>query len=514
MIRTLTALLALLASASALEAQDLPGNPVAEAARALGKSGLKDGPPPKESPTAFKSDGTRRVVATYVKQLGDDDAQRKALEEAILKVLENYEKLTLVDGARPDAANALAFSVALHYAVAKEADLDDEARAALLGKLQASFDVPAVRGASDAQKQEHYEWSMCSAATLLSMAALAETAEAKAGLKKLARVQILAMIGADVDRLTMRGKEVTLKGTGGALVEGFTFTAPQGWTSDQVWHVRKKQDSNSDSYSTAHVRFPPSIEAARDAGVALRDLWKEAVPAELAGRHSGMVYRRYVGDGLPAFFIFGAGREKNRKSDSLFTLYLLDLGDRWQPVVVAQTYDDPHSFSETIIGMMASLSYAGTAALAEEILATLRCPAAKGRPLVSKEALVGNYGYGSSANLQWENIYTGATSMTVVSYGGTLDLKADGTFDYSFQGASGQVGALKFATDKDQGTWDVKGDQVILTSKNGKERVHRFAGLTSFSDGVKVAVLISRKDVTPNGVNMGDRSDWYSTKKN
>ena len=66
--------------------------------------------------------------------------------------------------------------------------------------------------------------------------------------------------------------------------------------------------------------------------------------------------------------------------------------------------------------MLASTSYAATAELAERFIATLRCPAAKGRPLVVKDALVGDYSYGSSSSLQWENIYTGATSMTKSSW--------------------------------------------------------------------------------------------------
>ena len=498
-----------------LLAQALPGNPVAEAARAVGRSGFKDAAPPETSPTRFRSDGTRRLVAAYARQVGDDEAQRKALEELLLKVIDGYEKTAKQIGGGPDASGALAFSISVLYAGAKEVDLDDEAFLALIGRFQATLDVPGVRGASDVQKQEFYEWSLCAAGTILSVAQLAETPEAKAGLRKLAKAQIENLIGADVDRLTLKGKEVTLKPPPGAFPEGFSFTLPEGWTTQAGWQIFRKVETVpwGQKFLTAAVRFPPSIEAGSDIGGALRDLWKQVVPAELAGRHSSMVYRRYVGDGLHAQFIHGVGREKDRKSDSLYSLYLIDLGSRWQPMVVAQTYDDPGNNLETSVNMMAGYSFSDTALIAEAFLAALRCPAAKGRALVSKEGLVGEYGYGSGAGLQWENIYTGATSMTVVSYGGTLDLKADGRFAYSFGGASGVVGALKFQSDKDQGTWDLQGDLLVLSSTTGKERKYRVAGLTSFSDGVKVAVLISRLDLPVNAVTAGDRSDWYSTKK-
>lgn len=492
MILTLTLLLA----------QALQDNPAAEAARALGTRGFAEGA--DTGTTRFKSDGTRRVVAAFAKKVGDDDAQRKALEEISLKLIEGYEKTAKDIGAESDVAGALAFSVAVLYAGAKEVDLDDQSFLALIGRLRASLDL---RGASDVQKQEFYEWSLCSAGLVLSVAQLAESAEAKAGLRRLASAQLGNLIGADVDRLSLKGKEVTLKPAEAA----FTFTVPAGWVVEGAWHVCRKGDpqGNDRTTRTAFVRFPPAIDAAGDMGTKLGELWKTSVPEELAGRHSSMVYRRYVGDGLPAQFIFGAGREKGRVSDSLFSLYLIDLGSKWQPMLIAQTYDDPDTNVQAIVGMSARFSYAETAATAEAFLATLRGP--KGRALVSKEALVGDYSFGNASQLQWENIYTGATSMTVVSYGGTLNLKADGSYDSTFQSASGQVGALKFASEKEQGTWDVKGDLLTLSAK-GKSSSYRVAGLTRFQDGVKVAVLL-RPSVVPNAADAGDRGDWYSTKK-
>lgn len=300
----------------------------------------------------------------------------------------------------------------------------------------------------------------------------------------------------------------------GALPEGFAFSPPEGWIVEGAWHVfRKGEGGNDRSFRTAFIRFPPSIGAGNDMGAALRELWKQVVPAELAARHSSMVYRRYLGDGLHAQFIHGLGREKDRRSDSLYSLYLIDLGSRWQPMVVAQTYDDPDMNVGAIVERMASSSYGDTARFAETFLATLRCPSAKGRALVSKEALVGDYSYGFGTSLQWENIYTGATTMTAVSGGGTLDLKADGSYAFYYGGASGVVGAQTFGSEKHQGAWELQGDLLLLSATNGKARRYRVAGLTAFSDGVKVAVLLSQLDAPVNAVNCGDRSDWHSTKK-
>lgn len=508
MLRNAAVVLALVV-ASAAHGQTLADNPVADAARGIGRGGLKDGAAPAKSPTAFKPDGRRRVVAACAKQAGEDKEQRKAYEQVFLKLIESYEGSIAQGGVANDASGALAFAVAVVYSAARGEDLDDAAYLALIPRLQATLDTDAVRKASDTQKQECYEWAICAAGTVLALAQLAETDEAKATLKKLGRTQLENLLGPGADRLTMKGKDVVLKPDTG-LAEGFTFTPPAGWQAEGAWHFRRKEESGA--FVTAAVRFPPPVEAGKDIGATLRELWKTAVPPELAGRHTAMVYRRYVGDGLVAHFIYGYGREKNRVADSLFTLALVDLGATWQPVIVGQTYEDPTTNIESIVRMSGSFSFSQSAGYAEEFLATLRCPAGKGRPFITKEALVGSYGYGSGSNLQWENIYTGATTMTVVSYGGTLDLKADGTFEYTFSGASGEVGSLKFGSEKDKGTWTVEND-VLVTKGEVRERKYRIGGVTQFDDGTKVAVLLLRMDLVVNACTGGDSSDWYSTKR-
>lgn len=59
--------------------------------------------------------------------------------------------------------------------------------------------------------------------------------------------------------------------------------------------------------------------------------------------------------------------------------------------------------------------------------------------------------------------------MTAVSYGGELNLKPDGTYDYKFSSASGQVGQLQFAGDKDSGRWRLEGSELIVARSSGKD---------------------------------------------
>lgn len=295
------------------------------------------------------------------------------------------------------------------------------------------------------------------------------------------------------------------------------WTLPAGWKQDGAWMVKEQVEDRGGGASTtaAQVRLAPAIAASGDMGSALRALWQSQVPSELANRASGMVYRRYLGDGLVASFVMGKGREKDRAADTLFTVYLIDCGSVWQPLIVAQTYADPSTSSGSIVAMQGDLSLSTSAAMAEELLATLRCPAGKGRPLVDAEALVGSYSYGSGASQMWENVYTGATTMTVASYGGELDLRADGTYTSQFSGASGQVGNLSLRSETQTGRWRVEGDVLVLVSDDPgtRDRQRRIAGVTQFSDGVKVAVLLTRMDLVVNAMSVGDPSDFYSTKR-
>ncbi len=515
-------------------AQVPTGNPVVDAARGIGAKGLGSGAVVSVSPTVFKPSGGRVYVKRYLREMVDEESERLALEAMTNKLIVNFESGTAGRRISNDASAALAFSTAILYSISKGTALDDDAFLALVPLYRSYFKSAGIEVASDLKKQECYEWALCSAALVMGVAGVSDTDEQKEKVKLLARTQLTAMLGVNLDQISLKGSSVSIrkvrpasaptesgpKSTG--FAPGFTFTTPAGWTQQNGWYVNRKLQlpQVSQDFVSALVRFPPAIPAQGSFTEALRRIWKESAPPELIGKASGMVYRRYIGDGLVSQFIFGQGTEAGRKSDTLVTLYLIDCGKSWQPVIVAQTYEDPNP-NAVAVGMSAGFSYGMSADMAETLLAQFRCPAAKGRPLVDRTALIGSYAYGSSSALQFENIYTGATSMSVVSYGGTLNLQADGTFDYRFSSASGRVGATQFKQAKGTGKWTVKGD--LLTCKfstydqgdsyKATSNIYRVAGLVQFNDGVKVAVLKSMLKAPINAVTVADRSDYFSTKK-
>ncbi len=504
-------------------------NPIVDASQSIGANGISEKNGTSASLLKFNR-GPRKFVKTYVASMFDDAELQKAMEALLNEFMDNYEAASKGQPFENDGAYSLGFAVALLEAVTKGKSPEEAAIQLVSEKLRATLDKPEVREATNAQKQEFYEWTLCAAGMVIALSQ-AEGEDAKTKIPQLAEAHLQLLIGASSKALTITSQSVKLTPTGratgesgpgsGALAAGFTFSSPEGWTQSGGWYMRPSKSRPEDTaVTTALMRFPAPIPAKGNMGDALRTVWDTELPPEAKGKGSGMVFRRYVGDQLFAQFIFGRARDKGAQADTLYTVFLIDCGATWQPVISAVTYHDTGTF-QSGVDFSAQYNYPTGVDMAEKFLATFKCPPAKGRPLADKDVLVGDYTYGASSSLQWENIYTGASSMTFVSYGGTLNLKADGTFAYTFSSASGQVGAAKFSGAKGAGKWSIQGD--ILTCKYSSydqgdsykrdESKYRIAGVVIFPDGTKVVVLKSRLDLPINAITVGDSSDYYSTKK-
>lgn len=110
-------------------------------------------------------------------------------------------------------------------------------------------------------------------------------------------------------------------------------------------------------------------------------------------------------------------------------------------------------------------------------------------PLVSDEEVVGQWTYSTGSHLQWVNTLTGATGMNTVSFSIQFGMSDDHRFTYKFQGASGQVGALQFSGESDEGEWKVEHDQLFVT---GEQRSRKFliAGAARTPEGKRSLFLL------------------------
>ncbi len=504
-------------------AQSLADNPLLQAGNQIGATGFAPGTVVKPTATAFKPASGRVYLPAYAK-LAMDTKERQELfltvAEGVAKAIEDIAGPL---GHKNDAAVALAFTTVVLVAVQTAADVNDKAFPPLIERFQKTLDTANVRQATDRQKQEFYELCVGHAALVLTLASASDGADDEKAVKQVATRLLDSLLGATASQFTIKGTEITLKpsrpaaaATSSGLAPGFTYSKSSRWTETSGWLMKEAVSENSNGRQAhAMVRFLPAIPAQGNMGDALRKTWAQSLPAEMAGKASGMVFRRYTGDGLVTQFIYGVGREKTREFDTAFTVLMIDCKTHWQPIVLAQTY--VNQFSTAGSGQSEQFSWPATQAVAEELFASFRCPTAKGMALASAESLVGNYAFGNGAAQNWVNIYTGATSSTFYSAGGELKLAKNGTFEWQMSIASGGVGTTRFQGEKGKGTWSIEGDQLIVKfteydkslSAPPKERRYKIAGVTNFSDGKKVVILLSDLTILPALSTISPGSSWF-----
>lgn len=282
-----------------------------------------------------------------------------------------------------------------------------------------------------------------------------------------------------------------------------TFAMPPGFAERSGWYIAQNynKDWSGETFTSGLVGVLPAVPAAGDLGTAARTAWATYVPPEIRASESRMVFRRRVGDGLIAHFVHGRGLEVNKKLESWFAMYVVDCGSRWQPVLVAATYEEVPSRVGSIMNIKVELPIA--VAKAEPLLAALRCDGPKQQPIIAASSIAGHYYFGSGASQDYINVYTGAPSTQFVSYSGEYDLRADGTVSYLYSSASDRGTGTTFAGDKASGRWSVTDDLLVLELAGRAVKRMRIASITQFSDAKLMVVLGENQPTTPLTVENG-----------
>lgn len=236
------------------------------------------------------------------------------------------------------------------------------------------------------------------------------------------------------------------------------------------------------------IRLPP-LPGLEDPERRLAELWRTRIAADWEGAaEAPFIFRRFVSNGARAHFTGAELRTKPGRQLSFVSLYLVEAGDRLEPLVFIQQYRD---LSGGLVGhdMLAAYSWSKSHAAVEAVLAVVQ-GSPVGGPLVSDEALVGRWVYSTNSTAQWINTVTGSSSMTTVAYTVDYEFTADHRFTYRFGGASGQVGQLQFGTDRDEGTWQVAHDVLTVTGESGKTRKYLVVGAARAPDGKRTLLLV------------------------
>ncbi|RKH53133.1 hypothetical protein D7Y23_04565 [Corallococcus sp. AB050B] len=248
---------------------------------------------------------------------------------------------------------------------------------------------------------------------------------------------------------------------------GFAFDAPQGWKTQADGRFILEWDERGDTLGVEALRLP-AVPGLDDAEGKLARMWQERVGADWNDvKPNPLVMRRFMANGARAFFTAAVVRAKNNDRTFRVSLYLVEAQDRLEPLVFIQSFMTPGGLGEA---MSASFSWNTSYARVEEALKGVR-GSPVGLPLVDDPEVVGHFIYGSSTSAQWVNTFTGSTTMTAVSYSAEYTFSPGHAFQYKYAGASGQVGAMRFGSEDDQGTWSVKHDVLTVA---GAKRTRRF----------------------------------------
>lgn len=260
---------------------------------------------------------------------------------------------------------------------------------------------------------------------------------------------------------------------------------PATWQTIDGWHVFTREQSEwaGPRVWRTLVRVLPPSPAQGDFNQSLLQAAQTYFPAELQGRQAPNAYRRYIGDGLLAQFVYAVGPERGNKDDTWFTLYQINCGQAWERVEVASIYQYPGVSGPVNVGVGEAQE------AAEPVLSTIRCAGAKNEPLFEPATFARHWYFGSGAAAEYVNIYTGASSTRAVSYAGDYDLRADGTALYRYSGATTVAGATAFGGQEGTGTWSFKGDILTIAIRGLQPRIYRVATVANIPNGM-MAIMI------------------------
>ncbi|MCU0701892.1 MAG: hypothetical protein MUC96_35765 [Myxococcaceae bacterium] len=162
---------------------------------------------------------------------------------------------------------------------------------------------------------------------------------------------------------------------------------------------------------------------------------------------------------------------------------LVEADDLLVPLVIVQGCDT----NEPGALMIIQYSFPKSHALVEQLLAAAS-GSPTGLPLVDDREVAGEWTFADTNTLQWAHAATGATAVTAVMRSAELSLEADHTFTSAVTGGAGRAGQMKFASEREAGTWKVEHDVLVLTTE-ASTRKYLIAGATRGPDGHAMLVL-------------------------
>ena len=205
-----------------------------------------------------------------------------------------------------------------------------------------------------------------------------------------------------------------------------------------------------------------------------KSAWAAALPAGNIGQITSIPFKRYIGNGARA--TMGYGFAKNAKGEAINILvYNIENG----------------SGSQALAGYYTHASYVNRIVTDMElVLASMRIPGASAAPLATRAELAGTWTTHGASQMGYFSTSSGnLVGAAVVDRNVEYTFRTDGTFSYEYTGVTGDLGNLKAGEDKQSGSYELKGDRIILKPKGKTARELSFRGVMQTSAKDRVLLL-------------------------
>lgn len=444
----------------------------------------------------FKPGKDWLLLPDLAKNLTTNDAEREAIYTLLDQGALETRKALAAEDAANDIAVATVFFMTQLWGVVRQQEVAEADVDVLHAQLVAVLAGPDVGKMSDADKQRYWEFCIGFPIFVLGMKEIATEAEAQADLRKIASAGFESLIGVKPELVDLGAKGMVVRagveeaarqlqeekkgGGSGESVSGINYEAPAGWTKEQAdWATiyratlrdvnnDGKVDANSDRQHSAAIFVMPPRAAPQGGGALFDAIWREQFGPAFELGDTVVHYRSRLKCGLVVHYMgrFFARKGGNQGAQTYGVLYLIDLGDRVQPltatVVPGHTQYSMLSMDES--AAMGSLSHPLWAVLQSIAPVSGKAPYPAGGFFAPAD-LQGDWSQSSSAfGGFYVNTMTGmGAGVATTSSGGSFRLGKDGTYDYSFAYASTnpQFGNSSGST-KHGGRYRLDGDIVLV----------------------------------------------------
>lgn len=516
------------------------------------------------------------VLPALARQLSTNDTERIAVLDLLTKGVTETSRLLAAEGADNDIAAATALYFTQLWGVARQREVPEAGADKLHAQIVAALAGPEVAAMSDADKQRYWEYCLGLPIFVLGMREVATEPAAQADLRTIAAAAFEVLLGVRPELVDIGNEGLKLAAgveealnapadavapaapapgiapsagspdsvpRGAGAVAAVAYAAPAGWSrEDANWAtiVRAtlgdlnhlgQPDVNSDRKHQAAIFVLPPRAAPQGPAALFEPMWRQ----EFGGFELGdavVHYRSRLKSGLVVHFMgrfFNRPNQDNRENQTYAVMYLVDLGDRVQPITATlvpgksmfsmtgmNENEGLRALSAPLGAFLDSIQPAGGAAAPYPAGGLFAPSEIRGNWTVSRSAFGGMYVYAA----------TGASAGAVVAASSnSLDLRDDGSFVYKFAGyfqnpvvgAGGQV-----STDNNDGRYTLEGDVIRFTPRLPRSyRYDRCAvgvGTVRTPEGVRRIVALVGANTSgvfrgppliPVGSNYDGLMDWF-----